>query len=231
MATNIPLNLFPPHAPIGYAGTTPVIQSKEFYREISKLIERVGGASGTGTAGVLPVGISGGIPSYIGSNTVVSSNLLNQYALVLGGGAGATPYTPIGLGDDTNVLHGNATGAPTFQKVNLTTTTTGVLPPNRGGLGMSSYITGDLFQAISPSNIVATHAVATGNALISGGIGSLSSWGKIGLTTHVSGTLPVTNGGTGTNSAFTHSAAERDCKPTGALCGASSSQRHNYHHR
>jgi len=30
-----------------------------------------------------------------------------------------------------------------------------------------------------------------------------ASWGKIGLTTHVSGTLPVTNGGTGTATAFT----------------------------
>jgi len=39
--------------------------------------------------------------------------------------------------------------------------------------------------------------VAVGNALISGGVGSAPSYGKIGLTTHVSGTLPVANGGTG----------------------------------
>jgi hypothetical protein len=32
--------------------------------------------------------------------------------------------------------------------------------------------------------------------LISGGIGVAPSWGKIGLTTHVSGTLPIANGGT-----------------------------------
>jgi hypothetical protein len=38
---------------------------------------------------------------------------------------------------------------------------------------------------------------ATGNALISGGVGVASSYGKIGLATHVSGTLPVGNGGTG----------------------------------
>jgi hypothetical protein len=40
--------------------------------------------------------------------------------------------------------------------------------------------------------------VATGNALISGGVGANPSYGKIGLTTHVSGTLPVGSGGTGT---------------------------------
>ena len=39
--------------------------------------------------------------------------------------------------------------------------------------------------------------MATGNALISGGVNTAPSWGKIGLTTHVSGTLPVANGGTG----------------------------------
>jgi hypothetical protein len=38
--------------------------------------------------------------------------------------------------------------------------------------------------------------VATGNALISGGVSTAPSWGKIGLTTHVSGVLPVANGGT-----------------------------------
>lgn len=38
--------------------------------------------------------------------------------------------------------------------------------------------------------------VATGNAVISGGVGVAPSYGKIGLTTHVSGTLPIANGGT-----------------------------------
>ena len=39
--------------------------------------------------------------------------------------------------------------------------------------------------------------VATGNALLSGGVGVAPAYGKVGLTTHVSGTLPVANGGTG----------------------------------
>jgi hypothetical protein len=39
--------------------------------------------------------------------------------------------------------------------------------------------------------------VATGNSLISGGVGAAPSWGKIGLTTHISGTLAVGNGGLG----------------------------------
>lgn len=71
---------------------------------------------------------------------------------------------------------------------------------NHGGTGQTSYTTGDLLYASSTSALAKLAGVATGNALISGGVGAAPSWGKIGLTTHVSGTLPATNGGTGINS-------------------------------
>jgi len=38
-------------------------------------------------------------------------------------------------------------------------------------------------------------SIATGNALLSGGVGGAPAYGKIGLTTHVPGTLPIANGG------------------------------------
>ena len=66
-----------------------------------------------------------------------------------------------------------------------------------GGTGQSSYTTGDLLYASSSSALSTLADVATGNALISGGVGTAPSWGKVGLTTHVSGTLPVASGGTG----------------------------------
>jgi hypothetical protein len=65
-----------------------------------------------------------------------------------------------------------------------------------GGTGLTSYTQGDLLYASSSSTLAALADVATGNALISGGVGADPSWGKIGLTTHVSGTLPIANGGT-----------------------------------
>ena len=72
-----------------------------------------------------------------------------------------------------------------------------VTPATAGGTGQTSYAVGDLLYADSTTSLAKLADVATGNALISGGVGVAPSWGKIGLTTHVSGTLPVANGGTG----------------------------------
>jgi hypothetical protein len=79
----------------------------------------------------------------------------------------------------------------------------GTLVAANGGTGQSSYTIGDLLYASGTTALSKLADVATGNALISGGVGTAPSWGKIGLTTHVSGTLPVANGGTGTTTAFT----------------------------
>ena len=70
------------------------------------------------------------------------------------------------------------------------------LPAGSGGTGLTSYAVGDLVFANTTSTLAKLADVATGNALISGGVGAAPSYGKIGLTTHVSGTLPVANGGT-----------------------------------
>ena len=72
-----------------------------------------------------------------------------------------------------------------------------VVPATAGGTGQTSYAVGDLLYADTTTSLAKLADVATGNALISGGVGVAPSWGKIGLTTHVSGTLPVANGGTG----------------------------------
>jgi hypothetical protein len=65
-----------------------------------------------------------------------------------------------------------------------------------GGTGLASYAIGDLLYASAATTLSRLADVATGNALISGGATTAPSWGKIGLTTHVSGVLPEANGGT-----------------------------------
>jgi len=101
------------------------------------------------------------------------------------------------------LISGGVSTASSWGKIGLTTHVSGVLPEANGGTNQSTYTTGDLLQATAGNTLGKLAAVATGNALISGGVSTASSWGKIGLTTHVSGTLGPTNGGTGVNTVTT----------------------------
>lgn len=65
-----------------------------------------------------------------------------------------------------------------------------------GGTGQSSYAVGDLLYSDTTTSLDRLADVDVGNALISGGVGAAPSYGKIGLATHVSGTLPISSGGT-----------------------------------
>lgn len=86
--------------------------------------------------------------------------------------------------------------------VTLGSVTTGqwhatAIAADHGGTGQTSYAVGDLLYASSSSALSKLADVATGNVLISGGVGAAPSWNKVGLTTHISGTLGAANGGTG----------------------------------
>ena len=96
--------------------------------------------------------------------------------------------------------------AADFPTLNQNTTgtaanVTGVVAATNGGTGQSSYAVGDIVYASTTTALSKLADVATGNALISGGVGVAPSYGKIGLTTHVSGTLPIANGGTNATTA------------------------------
>lgn len=70
---------------------------------------------------------------------------------------------------------------------------TGSISVATGGTGLSSYAIGDLIYADGTTSLAKLADVATGNVLISGGVGVAPSWGKTALTTHVSGVLPFAN--------------------------------------
>ncbi len=87
----------------------------------------------------LDAGTSGGILGYTATGVLASSVLLTASALVLGGGADATP-TPLGsLGTTTTLLHGNAAGAPSWAAVNLANDVTGNLAIASLAAGTAQY--------------------------------------------------------------------------------------------
>lgn len=88
-------------------------------------------------------------------------------------------------------------GNPSFRSLLAADLPTVTAP--KGGTGQTSYAIGDLLYADTTTSLAKLADVATGNALISGGVTTAPSWGKIGLTTHVSGQLPLANGGTNAN--------------------------------
>jgi len=182
-------------------------------------------SGGTGTTSTtfvnLASNVTGTLPIANGGTGSTSTTFVNLASNVTGtlpvanGGTGSTTSTGSGsvVLATSPTLVTPALGTPasgnlancTFPTLNQSTTgnaanVTGVVAASNGGTGQSSYAVGDLVFASTTTALSKLADVATGSALISGGVGVAPSYGKIGLTTHVSGTLPTANGGTGSTS-------------------------------
>lgn len=132
-------------------------------------------------------GTSGGILGFTASGVIASSVALTASALILGGGAGATP-TPLGsLGTTTTVLHGNAAGAPTWGAVSLTADVSGTLPVANGGTGVTSLGT---ISRVDDTNVTLTLGGTPANSTIQ----------SVSFTLGWTGQLAVPRGGTGLSS-------------------------------
>ncbi len=110
-------------------------------------------------------------------------------------GNGTSAFTAIPLTTNGAILIGDGSGEPTT--LSAFSSSTGTLNVANGGTGIASYAVGDILYASGATTLSKLADVATGNALISGGVTTAPLWGKIGLSTHISGTLPLANGGTG----------------------------------
>ena len=86
-----------------------------------------------------------------------------QYALIYPDTT--TSFAQLALGTSTQVLHGNASGAPTWSQISLDTDTTGVLPVVRGGTSVGTFTQYGLVYASTTASLTATTAGATGKLL------------------------------------------------------------------
>jgi hypothetical protein len=155
------------------------------------------------------------VPS--GKTTWVFNNGFNVVAVT-------TYLTTLDLGTPLAITSGGTGVTTGLTALNASNITSGIVAVGFGGTGLTTYAIGDIIYASDSTTLAKLADVATGNALISGGVTTAPAWGKIDLTTHISGILPVVNGGTGTSTGF-GTMASQDANAVaitgGTLVGAS----------
>ena len=186
-------------APITYTAGTGLSESPSYTFNIANTAVTPATYGAASSVGTFTVNAQGQITNAVDTAIAISS------AAVSGLAASATTDTTnannITSGSlGTSRLSGSYTGITGVGTLTAGTWNANTIAAIYGGTGLTSFTAGDLIYANSSTTLASLADVAVGNALISGGVGADPSWGKIGLATHVSGTLPIANGGTGSTS-------------------------------
>ena len=129
-----------------------------------------------------------------GSNTDITSVSLSNTGLRI---ADTDASHTLSVAPSSNLTANRTFSIATGDADRTLDISSGALAVTGGGTNQTSYTIGDLLYASGTTSLAKLADIATGNALISGGVGVAPAWGKVGLTTHISGTLAVANGGTG----------------------------------
>jgi len=195
MATGNQTQITPPRVPIIDERTGAM--SRQWYRWFYSLYTFTGEG-----AGILPVPSGGtGLGTIPTNGQLLIGNGTGYTLNTLGAGAGISVTNGLGTITVANTgvlsVSGGTTGLTPASATAGAVTLSGTLVAVNGGTGFASFAVGDLLYAATTTTFAKLSDVAIGNALISGGVNTAPAWGKIGLTTHVSGVLPVANGGSG----------------------------------
>ena len=144
------------------AGTVKLLASNASTGATVSSVAVSGGTTGLTTSGG-PITTSGTITL---AGTLANTNggtgataAFTQYGLTYA--SSTTVLATTAAGTSTTVLHGNASGAPTFGAVSLTADVSGTLPNTSGGTGQSSAFTQYGVTYASTTSVLATTAAGT----------------------------------------------------------------------
>ena len=183
-------------APITYTAGTGLNESPAFTFNIANTGVAAATYGAAATVPVIAVNAQGQITS--ATNTTIAIAAGQVSGLAASATTDTTNATNITSGTlPSGRLSGGYTGITAVGTLATGTWNASTIAAVYGGTGFSSYAIGDLLYANTTTTLAKLADVATGNALLSGGVGVAPSWGKIDVATHITGVVPVANGGTG----------------------------------
>jgi hypothetical protein len=185
----------------GGTGLTTYTLGDLIYSSATNTLAKLAGNTTASKTFLVQTGAGGGVSAAPSWGTISAADV-----------SGLAPSATTDTTDATNItsgtlpvarLNGSYTGITGVGTLAAGTWNGGTIAAAYGGTGQSSYAVGDLLYADTTTSLAKLADIVSGNALLSGGVGTAPAWGKIGLTTHISGTLAIANGGTGATDAAT----------------------------